>query len=137
MHYRQLFIAVLAAGLSTAWGAMPSLGETRLFSVLLKDCLVKDLKTWRHPVRSVLEKRGVQIEEVRLCNARKYPVFFVNFPYDPQGQTASYFSPLYDEMRIANGRHPFSFVALSDNTVVSVSYRPNGTAKVNHEMYKP
>jgi hypothetical protein len=110
--------------------------KTRLFSSIAKNCSIEDLRTWRHPVRSVLIERGAKIEQVQLCNDRVYPIFFVRFPYDPQGQTASYFSPLYNAMRRANGGYPFSFVSVADNTIINVSYRQNGWSKVEYERYR-
>lgn len=116
---------------------LPSLGETGLFAKIVHGCTAVDLKAWRHPTRSLLLERKVAIEQVQLCNAGVYPVFFVRFPYDPQGRTADYFLPLYDGMRRANGGHPYSFVAISDNTVVNVRYRPDGHAAIEYEMYRP
>ncbi len=123
---------------SPAWGRkLPPLDQTRLFSEIAKDCSEVDLKVWKHPTRAVLLKKEVEIVSVKLCNDRKYPIFYVRFKFDPRGQTADYFKPLYSEMKKANGSHPFSFVALSDNTVVNVSFRQNGYIDADFEMYEP
>jgi hypothetical protein len=140
MRIQLLWVVVTAvfAQVSPCYSkGLPPLKDTRLFSSIAKDCSAVDLDHWQHPTRSLLLKRHVQIEKVQICNGGNYPIFFVRFPYDPQGQTKSYFGPLFDKMRIANGGWPYSFVALSDNTVLNVSYGPTGYPDLEYEMYAP
>ncbi len=115
--------------------ALPMLSATKLFTSLT-GCTSVNLGSWSHPTKSLLIKKGVKLEQVQLCNNKRYPVFYVDFPYDPQGQTKDYFLPLYAEMKKANGGWPYSFVATSDNTIVSVKYEKKGMV-VDYEMYHP
>jgi hypothetical protein len=114
----------------------PPLKDTNLFSTIAKGCRTLDLTTWRHPTRTLLLEQGAEIEQVQLCNDDKYPIFFVRFPYDPQGATADYFHPLFEKMRGANGGWPFSFVALTDHTVLNLRYS-KGQVAVDYEPYAP
>lgn len=133
-----VFLCLLLNTASFAWGGeLPHLNQTRLFTETAEDCLNVDLDKWVHPTKTVLEHNAVEIVSVSLCNDGKYPIFYVRFKYDPQGQTADYFKPLYKKMKKANSNYPFSFVALSDNTVVRVSFRKNGYIDTEFEMYKP
>jgi len=119
-------------------GDLVPLSQTWLFTHLVKDCADVDLQTWHHATRDVLVKRKVVIERVALCNDGKYPVFYVQFPYDPQGQTRDYFGPLYFAMEKANGGWPLSFVDATDNTVVSLTFdKRSGAYRDDAEMYRP
>lgn len=132
----KLCIFVLVGVTNSTYAQEMPLDKTTLFTKTLHDCKELNLKSWNHPTKQILLSNKVKIERVLLCNAGKYPVFFVDLPYDPQGQTASYFNPLYAKMRKANGGWSYSFVATSDNTIVNVSYT-QGIANVDYEMYAP
>ncbi len=113
-----------------------SLGQTKLYKSIATGCISVDLMSWSHPTKSLLIKKGVKLEQVQLCNKNRYPVFYVEFPYDPQGQTKDYFLPLYADMKKANAGWPYSFVATSDNTIVSVKYQKKSMS-IDYEMYQP
>lgn len=130
-------LALLLATSSVAWAReLPRLPQTRLFTSVATGCTDVAPASWQHPVKAVLQQKGVIIERVQLCNAGKYPVFHARFPFDPQGQTEDYFGPLYEAMRKANGGAPYAFVATTDNTVVMVRYGSNGHAQTDFEMYR-
>ncbi len=111
------------------------LEKTELYTTLASDCHDVDLRTWEHPTRLVLEKNGIKLNRLQLCNGGRYPVFFVDLPYDPQGQTLDFFMPLYEQMRKANGKWPYAFVAGSDGQVVYISYRDDGTIARDFEFF--
>jgi hypothetical protein len=113
----------------------PALENTELYTTVANDCHDVDLATWKHPTRAVLESKKVPIERVELCNGGHYPIFHVQFPYDPQGQTRDYFAPLYEQMRKANGKWPYAFVDSNDAQVLYISYRDNGTTAMDFEFY--
>lgn len=130
-------LALLLATSSMAWAReLPRLPQTRLFSAVAIGCSDVSLASWQHPVKALLAQKGVIIERVQLCNAGKFPVFHVRFPFDPQGQTEDYFGPLYEGMRKANGGEPYAFVSTTDNTIVSVRYGADGRARPDYEMYR-
>lgn len=134
MLTRILALLLLAA---PAFGReLPTLPQTRLYTTLATGCSDANPATWTHPARALLAQKGVILQRVQLCNGGRYPVLTVRFPFDPQGQTEDYFGPLYAEMRKANGGQPYSFVAPTDRTVVSVRYAPDGRAQVDYEMYR-
>lgn len=116
---------------------LPPLKATKLFTQDAKNCVEVDLKTWTHPVLRVFAKKRITLERLQLCNDKKYPIFYVHLPYDPQGQTQSYFGPLYAEMQKANSGWPYAFVSTNDNTVISVSYPKKGIPELDMEMYAP
>ncbi|QXI31550.1 hypothetical protein HU752_019525 [Pseudomonas vanderleydeniana] len=129
------FLSVLLLILpSLAW-ALPALKDTELYSSKAADCHDVDLKTWQHPARTVLEKHDIKLERVQLCNGDHYPIFTGQVPYDPTGQTKSFFLPLYEEMRKANGKWPYAIVATSDNIVVYVSYAASDRISLDYEQY--
>lgn len=85
------------------------------------DCEAVALTTWNHPTLAVIRKREqARLEWVMLCRNRSYPVYGVNFDYDPQGRTSDFFNPLYDEMLSGNGDAPFSFASLRDKVIIDV-----------------
>lgn len=114
---------------------LPELASTELYTRDAKDCHDVDLSTWRHPTRTVLEKSDIKVDKVQLCNGGHYPIFHVQLPYDPQGQTNSFFVPLYHRMKAANGKWPYAIVDTRGNTVVYVSYDKNGEIELGYEMY--
>jgi hypothetical protein len=129
------FLAVNAVATQPA--ELPPLKKTTLFANIASGCAEVDLKTWSHPIRTVLKKNRVKLLRVALCNAKIYPILFVSFPYDPMGPTDSYFSPLYQQMRVANHNRSFSFVAESDSTVVYIDYNSHGIASASYEPFEP
>lgn len=115
--------------------ALPALQDTGLYQSKARDCRDVDLATWQHPARRVLEKYKVKLERVQLCNGGHYPVFTGQVPYDPNGQTKSWFVPLYEEMRKANSKWPFALVASSDDLIVYVSYPASDGIALDYERY--
>ncbi|CAD5198708.1 hypothetical protein [Pseudomonas sp. FEN] len=115
--------------------ALPALENTELYSSTVNDCHDVDLVAWQHPTRAVLEKDDIKLERVQLCNGGHYPIFHVQLPYDPRGQTKSYFTPLYEQLRKANGKWPYALVVSSDAVVVYVSYSKDGMIALDYESY--
>ncbi|NLR74893.1 MULTISPECIES: hypothetical protein [Leeia] len=125
---------VLASGYNVDPKPLP---QTLLYTRLAKGCEEVSLQGWKHPVKGVFEHNRVKLYRVQLCNERKYPVFYVDVPYDPQGQTGDYFWPLYESLRKANGGWPLSLVAVNNNTVIMLTWRKDGVALPEFEFYKP
>jgi hypothetical protein len=133
---RNVFISVLMSVACVSVGhaePLVKLDETILFKNLAHDCKPVDLASWHHPTREVLAKKKATLTGVALCNKGLYPIFYVQFPYDPQGQTRDYFMPLYDEMRKANGSHPLAFV--DENTIVYLNFMAPNRWKIEYEMF--
>jgi hypothetical protein len=84
------------------------------------DCRVLPLATWRHPTRAVMENAGVTLRFVALCQGDSYPVFGVDFRYDPRTATDAYFNPLYDAMYRANGGWNYSFLVVQDRLAIDI-----------------
>jgi hypothetical protein len=86
------------------------------------DCEPVSLATWKHPTLEAIRKRKqAHLEWVMLCRNRGYPVYGINFDYDPQGRTGDFFNPLYDEMLSRNRDAPFSFAVLRDKLIIDVT----------------
>ncbi|MGY2374280.1 hypothetical protein ACW9IB_07210 [Pseudomonas sp. SDO524_S393] len=126
-----LFLLLLP-GLACAY---PALQDTTLYRDTAHDCHDVDLATWQHPTRTLLEKKGFQLDRIELCNGGRYPIFHGEAPYDPRGQTKEFFLPLYEQMRKANGKWPFALVVSSDTVVVYVSYPKDDGISLNYEDY--
>jgi len=120
--------ALLQGGLAVPVAA-PVQGQTPLSPQMkavaghiADDCESIALTTWNHPTLAVIRKRKqARLEWVMLCRNRSYPVYGINFDYDPQGRTSDFFNPLYDEMLSRNGNTPFSFASLRDNLIIDVA----------------
>ncbi|WP_426178328.1 hypothetical protein [Pseudomonas sp. TWRC1-2] len=116
--------------------ALPALKDTTLYTTTVHDCEDVNLATWQHPTRTLLEKNNFQLERIQLCNGDHYPIFQVQAPYDPRGQTKDFFLPLYEHMRKANGKWPYALVDSSDAVVVYVSYPKDDEISLDYEGFE-
>jgi hypothetical protein len=116
--------------------AYPALKDTELYTQKTTDCQDVDLATWQHPARTVLEKSGIKLERVQLCNQGRYPIFQGEVPYDPQGQTKDFFLPLYEQLRKANGKWPYVLVASNYGEMVYVSYPQDDSISLDYENFE-
>ncbi|CAH0125510.1 hypothetical protein [Pseudomonas mediterranea] len=116
--------------------AYPALKDTELYTQNASDCQDVDLNTWQHPARTVLEKNGIKLERVQLCNGGRYPIFQGEVPYDPQGQTKDFFLPLYEQLRKANGKWPYVLVASNYGEMVYVSYPRSDSISLAYENFE-
>lgn len=116
--------------------ALPALKDTTLYTTTVHDCEDVNLATWQHPTRALLEKNNFQLERIQLCNGGHYPIFQVQAPYDPRGQTKDFFLPLYEHMRKANGKWPYALVDSSDAVVVYVSYPKDDKISLDYEGFE-
>ncbi len=75
-----------------------------------KDVLViSDIASWHHPTKAVFAKYHVKLLKVELHHNRTYPVFFVEFPWDPQtGPNHKLLSRLQLDLLDANGKHNYA-----------------------------
>ncbi|GKX51240.1 hypothetical protein [Budvicia aquatica] len=146
MNYKHvaplLWRSLLLVSLSTALPAqandpLPKLEQTRLFTQIAHNCQDVDMQNWQHPTRKVLTNPSSEILQIKLCNDKSYPVFFLRLKYDPRGQTSNYYKPLYKKMRKANGNHPYTIVSVEDNLIMNISYRSMGMADVDYQRYQP
>ena len=88
-----------------------------------KPFIVDNIEKWRHPVKKVFERHKVSIKKLELYNNKKYPVFFVDFIYDPMSNsTKDYFNKLYYETLQANGFWDYCFYAITDNIKIKVHW---------------
>jgi hypothetical protein len=117
--------------------AAPALEATQLYTAIAKNCEAVDLTHWSHPTFGVLKKATAKVTRVELCNDRKYPIFTVEFKYDPRGQTDSYFYPLFQNVAKANGYWPFSFVDATDAVILNVGVDGKRRLRLDYEDYAP
>lgn len=116
--------------------ALPVLKDTTLYTTTAHNCEDVNLATWQHPTRTLLEKNNFQLERIQLCNGGRYPIFQVQAPYDPRGQTKDFFLPLYEHMRKANGKWPYALVDSSDAVMVYVSYPKDDEITLDYEGFE-
>ena len=112
------------------------LNETKLYTEMTTDCERIDLPSWSLPTKSVLvEREGVTLDSVELCNNKKYPIYSVRFKYDPQGMTKDYFIPLYLNIMKENNNLPLTFVVFSDNTIINLSSKGKNKISTHYEYF--
>ncbi len=135
---RIVALAAVASGLACSVRAadLPDLPDTALYKQQAHDCHPVDLLSWNHPTKQVLIKNHVQLFSLELCNADKYPIFHVNFTYDPMGNTGSFFTPFYNAMFSANARNPMAFVETTSGNVVVMINDDHGQPAPTYEQYK-
>ena len=118
-------------------GDLPDLPDTFLYKELAHDCRPVDLATWSYPTKQVLGKNHVQLNALELCNSARYPIFHVNFRYDPMGPTDSFFVPFYNAMFSANSHNPMAFVETTSGNVIVMISNDHGRPKASYEQYRP
>ena len=131
-----LAMAAVAPCVVAYAGDLPNLPDTRLYRELAHDCHSVDLTRWNHPTKQVLRKYHVKLYALELCNTDTYPIFHVDFDFDPMALTDSFFVPFYDAMFTANSRNAMAFVETkSGNAIVMIS-NDHGRPKAEYELYK-
>ncbi|HLJ87327.1 MAG TPA: hypothetical protein VKZ53_10930 [Candidatus Angelobacter sp.] len=98
----RLFVLLSIVLLAALTAAQSSAGD--------KDVLVTtDIASWHHPTKAVFAKYHVKLLKVELHHNRTYPVFFVEFPWDPQtGPNQHLLRRLQLELLDANGKHNYA-----------------------------
>lgn len=114
------------------------LSDTSLFSSVAQDCAEVPLGHWNHPTRLVLEKYQIPLSKLLLCNNKRYPIYFVDFKYDPHtNQSDRYFHPIYYDLLKANGGWPLAFVSPEWETVIMLRPSTAGSGVQEEvEFYK-
>jgi hypothetical protein len=69
--------------------------------------VIKDITSWHHPVKKIFAKYAIKIDKVQLVRRKTYPVFHVEFPFEPtEGfENARVLSKLEAELFVANGHY--------------------------------
>ena len=136
-------VKVLGAGQATRARAVlaepldPLLQDTELFAKIAHSCVDVDLHMWRHPTREVLQAAKVELLALKLCNDRNYPVYVVNFAYEPMvAATDSFYRPLFENMAKANGMHSFSFVDVRDSDIINLKVGKPFSIDARYEKYR-
>jgi hypothetical protein len=102
----------------------------------LDQCEHKNLSSWKHETREVLEDQEAKIKAVFLCN-KTYPVFVADFLYDPMSdETSSFFFSFYIKLSQANAGLPYSIVS-DDKFVIHVKTEGKGLALDYDELGEP
>jgi hypothetical protein len=70
----------------------------------------EDLDNWNHPVKDVFKKNNVQIEKVDFLRNNKYPLFYVEFYYKLNYDSADYFEKIIDNVAKANAYWDFEII---------------------------
>jgi hypothetical protein len=102
----------------------------------LYKCEHKNLSSWKHATREVLEDQEAKIKAVFLCD-KTYPVFVADFLYDPMSdETSSFFFSFYIKLSQANAGLPYSIVS-DDKFVIHVKTEGTGLALDYDELGEP
>jgi hypothetical protein len=95
---------------------------TRASAQGMYSTVITDVSSWRHPVKDVFRKHKVLLRKVELLRNKKYPVFYVDLPYDPQTSASrSFYHQLYLELLEANG--PWDYALQSDHDHIRIEIR--------------
>jgi hypothetical protein len=96
---------------------------------------ISDISAWKHPVHEVLAKHNVGLAKVELHDNKRFPVFFVKFPYDPQSSAASgYFHKLYLDVLEANGFWEYAFNDEIDGLLITIHWdKKSKKMTIDHE----
>ena len=72
--------------------------------------VIEDITSWYHPVKKVFAKYAIKIDKVQLFRRKTYPVFHVEFPFEPtEGfENARVLSRLEAELFVANGHYDYA-----------------------------
>ena len=85
--------------------------------------VITDIQFWQHPTKDVFTKNSVVVSKVELKNDKKYAIFHVKFPYDPQSSVNdSYFNRLYLDVLRANGWNSYSIQDDEDKITIKVTW---------------
>lgn len=99
-----------------------------------RDCEAIDLSAWSHPTRDEMERRPqVHLRWAAMCEERRYPVFGLDFDYDPRGQTNDFFLPFYDDLLQANGRWPYAIIVPSGGLMIAISGRKSDELTIDFQ----
>ena len=69
----------------------------------------------------VLEQSEAALKFVVQCPEHTGAIYGVQFPYDMQGATNSYFYALYDQLFWTTGQPSFTFIETSDHQLVNIA----------------
>lgn len=112
------------AGESVSTLTLPSNGGVptrRLSDRFGDDCRDFELAQFDHPTRDRFgQGTGARLRWVMLCSDYTYPVYGAEFDYDPSGQMADYFHPLYLDLLEALAEQSYAIVALNDALLIRV-----------------
>ena len=85
--------------------------------------VITDIAAWKHPVKEILINNKVKLTKILLLDNKKYPVFYVKLPYDPQSsETNSYFYQLYAEILEANAWWSYALHVEQDQIQIEINW---------------
>jgi hypothetical protein len=94
--------------------------------------VITDVVSWEHPVKKVFARYSVVLKKVELLRNKKYPVFYVDLPWDPQtSPNASQLNRLATELFLANGKNDYAIQ--SDGDGIRIEYKFDKPKKTLHE----
>ncbi len=99
-----------------------------------EDCEGIDLSNWDHPARDEMNKRPqAHLRWAALCDAKRYPIFGMDFDYDPNGETEDFFRPFFYDLLQANGRWPYAIIVPGDELMIAVSGKSKKEFNVEYQ----
>ena len=118
--FQPLWALLLCVAPAALRAEAPALPSTKFYTQTVHGCSDVDLATWQHPTRPLLTSADLQLEKVQLCNDRTFPVFTVAAKYDPEGDTDSFYHPLYAKLASANGWWSYALIDTRHDVIVTV-----------------
>ena len=121
----KLFVKSLCATLACALSLLASSycwSDSSISSQNKTPVVITDIESWHHPVKDVLKKNSVLLSKVELKNNRKYAIFHVKFPYDPQSSVNdALLRKLYVAILDANGWWGYEMQDNEDQITIKVT----------------
>lgn len=84
------------------------------------DYIIKDINSWNHPVKNILNRENIKINKVVLQNNKTYPIFYVTFSKELNTDNKEYYGKLMKEIALANGYWNFEIVDEGRNADIKV-----------------
>ena len=86
--------------------------------------VIEDITSWHHPVKKVFAKYAIKIDKVQLFRRKTYPVFHVEFPFEPtEGfENARVLSRLETELFVANGHYDYAMQDDSRDVLIEITW---------------
>ena len=85
--------------------------------------VITNIADWKHPVKKVFSQHKVNINKIVLTKHKKYSIYYVSFPYDPQSsQTSDYFYQLYAEILAANDWRSYALQDEKDKIRIEINW---------------
>ena len=95
-----------------------------------KSSEILDIKSWNNSVEKIFRKNKLILTKVEYYKDDTYPVYFVDFPWDPMsGMNSKILKRLEAEIFVEIGQTPYAITDLRDKIRIEMTLRNKGKKK--------